>query len=143
MFSFFNKKILNTGLKTDRMLSKIASLFIHAAKMDQDYTSAEENIIKKALINLGAKELEVEKIVYDAEKNENNSNQMLDFTKEIKTLDEKSKIKIVETLWSIIYSDARADMYESNLMRRLSSLLYIDNKTMGNIKENIKKKFAK
>ena len=111
--------------------------------MDQDYTLREKNIIKKALLELGANELRIDELILNAEINEEKSNQMLDFTKEIKALDEKNKIKIVETLWSIISSDQEVDIYESNLMRRLSTLLYIDDKTMGNIKEKITKKIAK
>ena len=143
MFNFLNKKSLPNDVDKKISLSKIASLFIHTAKMDQNYTLKEKNIIKKALIELGANELKIEEIVLNAEINEEKSNQMLDFTREIKMLDENYKIKIIETLWSIIYSDSEADIYESNLMRRLSALLYIDNKTMGNIKDKIKKQFSK
>ena len=71
---------------------------------------------------------------------EENSNQILDFTKEVKNMNSESKIEIVETLWQIIYSNKEADMYETSLMRRLCGLLYIDNKIMGDIKEKIKKK---
>ena len=70
---------------------------------------------------------------------EESSNQILDFTREVKGLPEKDKIKIIEALWFIIYSNKDADIYETNLMRRLAGLLYIDNKTMGDIKEKIKK----
>ena len=78
-----------------------------------------------------------------AEINEEKSNQILDFTREIKNTDNEFKVKIIETLWNIIYSNKEADMYESNLMRRLSGLLYLDNKMMGEIKEKVKKKFTK
>ena len=70
---------------------------------------------------------------------EKDANQILDFTKEVKNMDHENKIKIIETLWKIIYSNKEADIYETNLMRRLAGLLYIDNKTMGNIKDKIKK----
>ena len=75
-----------------------------------------------------------------AKKIEENSNQILNFTKEVKNMDEKNKIKIIEALWRIIYSNKEADIYETNLMRRLAGLLYIDSKIMGDIKEKIKKK---
>ena len=93
------------------------------------------------MINLGADRTEVKNIIVEAENIESNSNQILDFTREIKNKDNKFKIEIIETLWSIIYSNNEADMYESNLMRRLAGLLYIDNKVMGDIKDKIKKKF--
>ena len=115
-------------------------MLIHAAKIDQNYTEKEKEIIKKTLINLGANKENIENLLITAEKNENDSNQILDFTKEIKNLDEEEKIKIIEALWNIIYSDEKSDDYEANLMRRLSGLLYIDNKVMGDIKEKIKSK---
>ena len=73
----------------------------------------------------------------NAEKNEKDSNQILDFTKDIKQTDQNFKIKIVESLWKIIYSDNASDMYETNLMRRLSGLLYLDSRTVGQIKQKI------
>jgi uncharacterized tellurite resistance protein B-like protein len=78
-----------------------------------------------------------------AEKNEENSNQILDFTKDIKNTDQNFKIKLIESLWKIIYSDKTSDMYESNLMRRLAGLLYLDNKLVGDIKEKIKENLNK
>ena len=86
---------------------------------------------------------DVEKIITEAKKIEENSNQILDFTKEIKSADQNYKIKIIESLWKIIYSDNSSDIYEANLMRRLSGLLYLDNKLVGDIKEKIKKNFNK
>ena len=132
---FFKKK-----LKKDENenLIKISALLIHAAKIDQEYSSKEEKIIKETLLKIGAEKNDLEKIVNEAKKIEENSNQILDFTREVKNLSEKDKIKIVESLWSIIYSNKDADIYETNLMRRLAGLLYIDNKTMGDIKERIK-----
>ena len=89
---------------------------------------------------MGLEKNKITKIVSEAKIIEKNSNQILEFTKEVKILPEKDKIKIIEALWSIIYSNNEADIYESNLMRRLSGLLYIDSKTMGDVKEKIKKK---
>ena len=123
-------------------MSKTASLFIHAAKIDENYTDKEKEIIKKSLIELGIEESKLDQIMLTAKINEEESNQILGFTRVIKNADNKFKIKIIETLWSIIYSNKEADMYESNLMRRLSSLLYLDNKIMSEIKEKIKKKFT-
>jgi len=120
-------------------LVKTCALLIHAAKIDENYTKNEEVIIKKTLIELGAKEETISQTIKDAKSIEENSNQILDFTREVKNLPENDKIKIVEALWSIIYSNNEADIYETNLMRRLAGLLYIDSSTMGDIKDKIKK----
>ena len=122
-------------------LSKVAALLIHAAKIDENYSSIEEDIIKKALLEIGANEKNLQEIINSGKKIEENSNQILDFTREVKNMKEENKISIIETLWRIIYSNNNADIYETNLMRRLTGLLYIDNKLMGDIKEKIKKEF--
>ena len=132
---FFDKK---NDKNKNSYLIKIAALLIHAAKIDEKYSEEEEEIIRKTLLDLGAKQKELDQLVINAKKREVESNQILDFTREIKNMDEKEKIKIVESLWRIIFSNKDADMYETNLMRRLSGLLYIDSKTMGYIKEKIK-----
>ena len=118
-------------------LVKTCALLIHAAKIDENYTKNEEEIIKKTIIELGAKEETISQTIKDAKSIEENSNQILDFTREVKNLPENDKIKIVEALWSIIYSNNEADIYETNLMRRLAGLLYIDSSTMGDIKDKI------
>ena len=120
-------------------LIKTCALLIHAAKIDENYTKNEEDIIKKTLLELGAKEEAISQIIKDAKSIEENSNQILNFTREVKNLPENDKIKIIEALWSIIYSNNEADIYETNLMRRLAGLLYIDSSTMGDIKDRIKK----
>ncbi len=125
-------------IKSNNFLTKVSALLIHAAKIDENYTDKEEEIIKKTLKELGAKDENISKTIEDAKIIEENSNQILDFTREVKNLPEQEKIKIIEALWSIIYSNNDADIYETNLMRRLAGLLYIDNKTMGDIKEKIK-----
>ena len=143
MFKLFKKKnSIDNIQNSNELLSKTTSLLIHAAKIDENYTIKEKEIIKKTLIELGAIHSEVDQIIINAEINEEKSNQILDFTKEIKNAGHDFKIKIIETLWNIIYSNNEADMYEDNLMRRLSGLLYLDNKTMGDIKEKIKKNSA-
>ena len=91
------------------------------------------------LIEIGVDKEKLDQLMISAEENEKNSNQILDFTKDIKNTEENFKIKLIESLWKIIYSDKMSDMYESNLMRRLSGLLYLDNKIVGDIKEKIKK----
>ena len=120
-------------------LLKIAALLIHAAKIDENFTIEEEKIIEETLLNLGANKKNVKQIIIESKKIEDKANQILEFTKEVKNMEENDKIKIIETLWRIIYSNKDADIYETSLMRRLAGLLYIDNKTMGDIKENIKK----
>ena len=119
-------------------LIKTGALLIHAAKIDQNYSKEEEEIIKQTLLKIGANTENIGEIIIKAKKIEEDSNQILDFTREVKNLPEKDKIKIIEALWSIIYSNKDADIYETSLMRRLGGLLYIDKKTMGDIKEKIK-----
>ena len=131
---FFKKE----KTENNNFLTKICALLIHAAKIDENFTKKEEEIIKRTLNELGLEKDKISNTINDAKRIEENSNQILDFTKEVKTLPEKDKIKIIESLWSIIYSNNDADIYETNLMRRLAGLLYIDNKTMGDIKEKIK-----
>ena len=133
---FFNKK---DHKNEDSYLIKVAALLVHAAKIDEEYSDEEDLIIRKTLLDLGAIEKNLDILINDAKKSEEKSNQILDFTREVKIMDDKEKIKIVKSLWRIIYSDKNDDMYETNLMRRLSGLLYIDSKIMGDIKEEIKK----
>ena len=133
----------NEEIKNNNFLTKICALLIHAAKIDENYTEKEEEIIKKTLEELGLQKENITKTIEKAKIIEESSNQILDFTKEVKNLSEKDKNKIIETLWSIIYSNKDADIYETNLMRRLAGLLYIDNKTMGDIKERVKREYSK
>ena len=137
---FFKKK---EAKEEKSYLSDIAALLIHVAKIDEDFTNKEEEIIKKSLLELGANEENIELLIEESKKIEQESNQILNFTKQIKKMDETKKNKIVETLWRVIFSNRYEDMYESNLMRRLNGLLYIDDKVMGNIKEKIKKEYSK
>ena len=124
-------------------LTKVAALLIHAARIDENYSETENQIIRKAILEVGANDQNIDKILLDAKKIEESSNQILEFTKEVKNMEEHNKIKIIETLWRIIYSNNEIDIYESNLMRRLTGLLYIDSKTMGDIKVKIKEENSK
>ncbi|MFL2891221.1 MAG: TerB family tellurite resistance protein [Candidatus Pelagibacter sp.] len=133
---FFSKNKDKTNKNDD--LVKIAALLIHAAKIDENYTDKEQEIIKQVLFELGADKGNIKNILEDGKKIEENSNQILDFTKEIKNSSMETKIKIIETLWQIIYSNNDADMYETNLMRRLAGLLYIEDKIVGDIKNKVK-----
>ena len=136
---FFREKQKN---QSDDNLKKIAALLIHAAKIDEDYSIKEKEIIKQTLLEIGANKENIDEIMKDGSEIEQNSNQILEFTKEVKIMDEDNKIRIVETLWRIIYSNKAADVYETSLMRRLAGLLYIDSKIMGSIKERIKKEYS-
>jgi len=129
--------------KKNNFLTKVCALLIHAAKMDENLTEKEEEIIKKTLSELGLEKENISKTIEEANIIEENSNQILDFTREVKNLPDEDKIRIVESLWSIIYSNNEADIYETNLMRRLAGLLYIDNKTMGDIKERVRNQNSK
>ena len=133
---FFNKDKKN---KKSQDLNKIAALLIHAAKIDENYSNQEEEIIKQTLLKIGANNENIKIIINNGKKIEENSNQILEFTKEVKNMNEDNKIKIIEALWKIIYSNKDADIYETNLMRRLAGLLYVDSKIMGDIKDKIKK----
>ena len=120
-------------------LIDICALLIHAAKIDENYSLKEEKIIKQTLQLIGAEKEKLEEIIKSAKIIENDSNQILSFTKKVKNMNNENKIQIIEALWKIIYSNNDADIYETNLMRRLGGLLYIDNKIMGDIKEKIRK----
>ena len=133
---FFGK---NKNNNKDDNLIKIAALLIHAAKIDENYTDQEEDIIIQTLLEIGGNKENIKNIIVNAKKVEENTNQILDFTKEEKNMTDADKIKIIETLWRIIYSNKAADIYEANLMRRLAGLLYVDSKVMGDIKEKIRK----
>ena len=136
MFNIFNKK--ETEKENNVSLIAVASLLIHSAKIDENFTDKEKKIIQNALIEMGANNDNLIEIMKEAETKEKDSNQILDFTRQIKNIEEEDKKIIIEALWNIIYSDENADMYESNLMRRLSGLLYLDNKTVGDIKEKVR-----
>ena len=133
---FFKKEI---NKDQDNKLIKIASLLIHAAKIDQNYSDKEKYIVESTLLELGAKKEKLKTLISEAIEKEKNSVQILDFTKEVKNMNENEKVKIIETLWRIIYSNKDADIYETNLMRRLAGLLYVDSKIMGDIKDRIEK----
>ena len=141
MINFFKKKE-NKNSDIDSF-SKVASLLIHIAKIDQVYTDKEKEIIIKTIVELGAEKENLENIIKNAEKNENDSNQILDFTKEVKNMNEIDKEKIIEALWTVVYSDGNSDMYEESLMRRLTGLLYLDKKKVGDIKAKVKEKLNK
>ena len=139
MFNIFKKD------KTEKennhpSIMAVACLLIHSAKIDENYTDKEKKIIKDAVVEMGANAQEIDGIIQVAEEKEKDSNQILDFTREIKNIDEEDKKIIIEALWDIIYSDDDADMYETNLMRRLSGLLYLDPKFVGDIKEKVRQK---
>ena len=138
MFSLFKKDNENKNNDNHLSLISVAALLIHSAKIDENFTEKEKKIIRNALIEMGADQNDLDKILKDAELKEKDSNQILEFTKEVKNKSIEEKKIVIEALWNIIYSDENADMYETNLMRRLSGLLYLDPKVVGDIKEKIK-----
>ena len=141
MFNIFKKE--NTEKKSNHpSIMAVACLLIHSAKIDENYTDKEKKIIKDAVVEMGANAEEIDGIIQVAEEKEKDSNQILDFTREIKNIDEEDKKIIIEALWDIIYSDENADMYETNLMRRISGLLYLDPKVVGDIKKKVSQKKA-
>jgi len=116
----------------------IAALLIHAAKIDENYTDVEKNIIKKALIDLNSITSDkADELIKDAEKKEEISNQIVEFTREIKKYSMEFRLKIIEIIWKIVYSDGTSDSYESNLIRRICGLLYISDKDNGIIKNKV------
>ena len=132
-------EILDLGKHLAMQVAASSPLSIDKESLDQNILEKEKSIIERTLIELGVDKEKLDQLMINAEKNEKNSNQILDFTKDIKNTEENFKIRIIESLWKIIYSDKTSDMYESNLMRRLSGLLYLDNKVVGDIKDKIKK----
>ena len=140
MFSLFKKEKENKSNENHLSLTSVAALLVHSARIDQNFTEKEKDIIKRALIEMGADENNLDGIIKEAEEKEQDSNQILEFTKEVKNKNIDEKKIVIEALWNIIYSDENADIYETNLMRRLSGLLYLDPKIVGDIKEKIKSK---
>ena len=138
MFNLFKKEKVNEKDDNHLSLISIAALLIHSAKIDENFSEKERTIIKNALIEMGADQNNLDEIIKNAELKEKDSNQILEFTKEVKNKNVEEKMIVIEALWNIIYSDENADMYETNLMRRLSGLLYLDPKVVGDIKEKIR-----
>ena len=140
MFDLFAKKKETRKDKDHLSLISVAALLVHSAKIDENFTEKERIIIKKALVEMGADQNNLDNIINDAELREKDSNQILEFTREVKNKNVEEKMIVIEALWNIIYSDKNADMYETNLMRRLSGLLYLDPKIVGDIKDKIENK---
>ena len=138
MFNLFKKKTGEENQNEHLSLISVAALLIHSAKLDENFTKKEKLIIRSALIEMGADKEKIDEIINDAELKEKDSNQILEFTKEVKNKNTEEKKIVIEALWKIIYSDENADMYETNLMRRLSGLMYLDPKIVGDIKEKVK-----
>ena len=139
MFNIFKKEKIKEESQNPSIIA-VTCLLIHSAKIDENYTDKEKKIIKDAIIEMGANVKEIDSVIQEAEEKEKDSNQILDFTREIKNISDENKKIIIEALWDIIYSDEDADMYETNLMRRLSGLLYLDPKIVGDIKKKVSQK---
>ena len=132
IFKFLNKSKEKPDTSAEAV--NIACLLVHAAKIDENYTSDEKEIIKKTVIKLYPDLDNLNDVITQAEQKENDSNHIQEFTKDVKSLSTENKILIVETLWKIILSDGKSDIYENNLMRRLAGLLYLDDKIVGETK---------
>ena len=135
IFKFLNRDKQKLDINKESI--NIACLLIHAAKIDENYTSEEKEIIKKTVNKLYPELDNLDEIVLKAEQKENDSNHIQEFTKDVKSLSVENKIIIVETLWRIILSDGKSDIYENNLMRRLAGLLYLDDKIVGETKVKV------
>ena len=132
IFKFLSKDKQNPDINIESI--NVACLLIHAAKIDENYTSEEREIIKKTVKKLYPNLNNLDEIITKAEQKENDSNHIHEFTRDVKSLSTENKIIIVETLWRIILSDGKSDVYENNLMRRLAGLLYLDDKVVGETK---------
>ncbi len=135
IFKFFNKNKEKTSTNEESI--NIACLLIHAAKIDENYTSEEREIVKKTVKKLYPDSNNLDDVILKAEQKENDSNHIQEFTRDVKSLSMENKIIIVETLWRIILSDGKSDIYENNLMRRLAGLLYLDDKIIGETKMKV------
>ena len=135
IFKFLNKKKEKPDTNVEAI--NIACLLVHAAKIDENYTSNEKEIIKKTIKKLYPDLDNLNDVITQAEQKENDSNHIQEFTKDVKSLSTENKILIVETLWRIILSDGKSDIYEDNLMRRLAGLLYLDDKVVGETKVKV------
>ena len=135
IFKFFNKNKEKPDANTESV--NIACLLIHAAKIDENYTSEEREIIKKTVKKLYPNLINLDDVIKLAEQKENDSNHIQEFTKDVKSFSLENKILIVETLWRLILSDGKSDIYENNLMRRLAGLLYLDDKIVGETKVKV------
>ena len=136
MFDIFKNK--KNVIIDNNLYINVGALLIHVAKIDENYSEKEREIIRKTLLELGLTKDALDSVFKKSEETEKNSNQILAFTKEVKNKDEEFKIKIVEALWKIIYADNVSDMYEMSLMRRLTGLLYLDTKIVGDVKNKIR-----
>ncbi len=133
MLDIFNKNENKENASSVNEFIKISALLIHAAKIDENYTDKEKMIIINFLKSIGIKK-NIEEIVNKAELEEQNSNQILKFTQEIKKNTLEFKKEVIKILWKIILSDGKSDMYESTLMRRIGGLLYVEDKLIGEAK---------
>jgi len=135
ILKFFNKNSEKSDTNEESI--NIACLLIHAAKIDENYTSEEKELIKKTVKKLYPDLENLDAVISKAEQKENDSNHIQEFTKDVKSLSMENKIIIIETLWRIILSDGKSDIYENNLMRRLAGLLYLDDKIVGETKVKV------
>jgi len=143
IFNLIKNKKSEKAQSENGDLIKILALLIHAAKIDENYSEKEKKLIMSFTEMSSNKKLDNEQInslIDQAEQYEKNSNQILEFTQEVKKMDFNTKRRVLEFLWKIILSDNKSDVYESNLMRRICGLLYLPDKLSGEIKLDIIRK---
>ena len=143
ILNFLKKDKKNDFNDHNKELTKMIALLIHAARIDENYTEKEKKLIINFAEMSSKKNLsknEILDLISKAEEYERNSNQILEYTQEVKKLDLKTKQLVLEFLWKIILSDDKSDVYESTLMRRICGLLYLPDKLSGEIKSNILKR---
>ena len=146
----FLKKILNNQNSSEykednEKLELLCGLMIEAAYTDGQVDQSELNKIKLSLINVFEEDSEeVNIILKEAINNKNNSKSLHHYTSFInKNFNEDKKLLLIEALWEIILSDGEIHDYESNLIRRLSGLLYISDVNSGNAKKRALNKINK
>ena len=139
--SWFSKNKQDANFES--LETSVATLLIHAARLDENYSQGEKLTINKCLVELGFGENDkVEKLIDRCEALEKESNQILHLTQEIKKLKYTDRLKIIEVLVEVVYADGKMDEFEDNLIRRVCGLVYVENADVGTIKENIKKKLT-
>ncbi len=111
----------------------MTALLVHAANIDEIYSDHEKKLVKD-FIKSYLKDVDENEILKEAEKIEDNSNQLLNFTNIVKQNSVEVKKDIIEHLWKVIISDNTVDQYESNLMRRICGLIYFSDKESAEIK---------
>ena len=144
--SFFNKKIKNDAKKVsviDDNLFTIACILVEAALVDDNFGDEEKNIIIKILqknYNLDKIE-DINNTLEKAIKTCKESSDLITYTKKIKqNWSIEKRIEVIEMLWKVCLVDGVIEPYEDMLIRRVSGLIYVDDKNRNLAKKNAIKK---